>query len=306
MMSAGKCVFLGMCATIAVMTEGTAFLKAVPKQSADRVSAEDIQTSLLEEIEGSLGTGIASKRITDMKAVLSPMFMSLPKNQHGNLEHVTVRYVLHRVFVQRHGWSIKGLDSAGEAWNSSSPTGILKDQVPSYIQNMFEQRLSGKGLGLQELSVFAATIEHLVHNEAVGRLADAMNIYSLLPTASMTNAQADTVLDTYMMAFILGEHFSNMTLKQAQQFLGSMPDIYLAWADTQKFVRKVKQDVTSAMGGGSTPNEQEQISFAVLVKVAETVGEQFGKFQDAECKGLKAALEEGRSSVWACSPPRLL
>jgi len=297
-MSSSKCVFLGMCATIAVMTEGTAFLKAVPKQSADRVSAEDIQTSLLEEIEGSLGTGIASKRITDMKAILSPIFKSLPKNMHGNLEHVTVRYVLHRVFVQRHGWSIKGLDAAGEAWNSSSPTGILKDHVPSYIQNMFEERLGGKGLGLQELAVFAATIEHLVHNEAVGRLGAALTIYNLLPTASMTDSQADAVLDTYMMAYILGEHLSNMTLKQAQQFTREMPEIFLAWSDTQKFVRKVKHEVMTAMDGGSTPLEQQQISFAVLVKIAETVGEQFGKFQDAECKGLKAALvkKEDRES----------
>merc|ERR1719335_64780 len=42
----------------------------------------------------------------------------------------------------------------------------------------------------------------------------------------------------------------------------------------------------------STPKDDQsrQIDFATLVKVAETVGEQFGKFQDAECKGLKTAL----------------
>jgi len=275
---------------MAAMSEGTAFLKAVPKHSADRVSAEDVQTSLLAEIEGSLGTSIASKRVVEMKALLAPIFKSVPKNQHGNLDHVTVRYVLHRVFVQRHGWSIKGLDPSGEALNSSSPTGILKDQVPSYIQNMFEQRLGGRGLGLQELSVFAATIEHLIHNEAVGRLGSALNIHNLLPTASMTSAQADTVLDTYMMAYILGEHLSNMTLTAAQDFTRQMPELFLAWSDTQKFVRKIKQDMTAA--------DQQQISFATLVKVAETVGEQFGKFQDAECQGLKAALvkKEDRQS----------
>merc|ERR1719316_1383646 len=40
------------------------------------------------------------------------------------------------------------------------------------------------------------------------------------------------------------------------------------------------------------------VDFATLVKVAETIGERFGKFQDAECKGLKNALVkvEDRSS----------
>merc|ERR1719331_760824 len=163
------------------MIEGSTFLKANPEHTASQVSEQDVQTSLLEEIEASLGTGIAAKRISDIQAILGPMVLSLPKNEHGNLEHVTVRYALHRVFVQRHGWSIQGLDPASDGWNSSSPTGILKDQVPAFIQNLFEQRLGGRGLGLQELSVFAATIEHLVHNEAIGRLGSALHVHNLLP-----------------------------------------------------------------------------------------------------------------------------
>jgi hypothetical protein len=65
-----------------------------------------------------------------------------------------------------------------------------------------------------------------------------------------------------------------------------MPEIFLAWKDTQKFVREVRQTVTDAV---QTKDEQK-LSFATLVKTAETVGEKFGKFQDAECAGLKAAL----------------
>merc|ERR1719284_1851183 len=187
------------------MSEAAAFLRAQGEHTSERVSEQDVQNSLLAEIEGSLGTGIASKRITEMKSILDPMFKALPKNQQGNLEHTTVRYALHRAFVQRHGWSIKGLDPSGSAWNSSSPTGILKDQVPSYIQSLFEQRLGGRGLGLHELAVFGATIEHLVHNEAVGRLGSALPLHGLLPTGTMTSSQADEILDTYMMAYILGE-----------------------------------------------------------------------------------------------------
>jgi len=81
-----------------------------------------------------------------------------------------------------------------------------------------------------------------------------------------------------------------MTLSAAQDFTGQMPELFLAWSDTQKFVRKIKQEMSAG--------DQQQISFATLVKIAETVGEQFGKFQDAECQGLKAALmkKEDRQS----------
>merc|ERR1719198_929704 len=97
----------------------------------------------------------------------------------------------------------------------------------------------------------------------------------------MSVAQVDEMLDTYMMAYILGENLRNMTLEDAESLVREMPEIFLAWSDTQKFVREVRQKLAQ---------EEQDISFALLVKIAETIGEQFGKFQDAECKGLKAAL----------------
>merc|ERR1719230_970701 len=99
------------------------------------------------------------------------MYAALPKNEHNKLGHTTVRYALHRLFMQRHGWSVKGLEPAGGSWNSSSPAGILIDRVPAYIQGLFEERLDGHGLNLHEVAVLASALEHLIHDEAKGRLA---------------------------------------------------------------------------------------------------------------------------------------
>jgi hypothetical protein len=295
-MSAIQLVLVAVFSAMVATSEASAFLQASYHQHPiDRVSQEDVQTSLLEEIEGSLGTGIAAKRVHEMQAILIPMFPSLPKNAYGNLEHATVRYALHRAFLQRHGWCILGLDPAGAGWNSSSPTGILKDQAPSYIQELFEQRLGERGLALHEVAVFGATIEHLVHNEAIGRLGVAMNVHNLLPTSLMTSDEADEVLDTYMMAYILGEHLGNMTLKDVRHLTKQMPEIFLSWRDTQAFVRELRKQATESrqlarVGASNQNKEYHSIDFATLVSVAETVGEQFGKFQDKECQGLKASL----------------
>merc|ERR1719181_2440403 len=129
----------------------------------EHVSEQDIRTSLLDEVEGSLGKGAAGNRLSQMEAILAPIIAALPKNEHGNLGHSAVRYALHRLFVLRHGWVIKGLGSEGASQNSSSPAGVLKDQVSSYIQDLFEKRLAGKGFGLRELAILGATIEHLIH-----------------------------------------------------------------------------------------------------------------------------------------------
>merc|ERR1719371_42389 len=81
--------------------------------------------------------GSASSRVKQLEASLAPMYSALPKNEKGFLGHATVRYALHRLFIQRHGWSIKGLDAAGGHRNATSTSGLLKEQVPAYIQDLF-------------------------------------------------------------------------------------------------------------------------------------------------------------------------
>jgi len=156
------------------------FLKAKSHLKAERISEEEVQTSLLDEIEGTFGQGSASSRVKQLEVILGPIYTALPKNEKGYLGHSTVRYALHRLFIQRHGWSIKGLDVAGGHRNSTSSAGLLKEHVPAYIQDLFEKRLSGRGFGLHELGVLAATIEHLVHDEAMKRLGYAFKVHDFL------------------------------------------------------------------------------------------------------------------------------
>merc|ERR1719316_832635 len=84
-----------------------------------------------------------------------------------------------------------------------------------------------------------------------------------------------------MMAFVLGENLNNMTFTDAKDLKAEMPDIFLAWKDTQKFVHGIRKNVTQSEG---------RADFASLAKTAEVVGEQFGSFQDFECRQLKDKL----------------
>ena len=68
-----------------------------------------------------------------------------------------VRYVLHRLFVQRHGWFVNGMGPAGDAWNSSSPTGILSQPSDEDVQGLFEEKLTSSGLDFHYADVLAET-----------------------------------------------------------------------------------------------------------------------------------------------------
>jgi hypothetical protein len=265
---------------------GNEFLKATPKDLQERISEEDIQTSLLEEVEGTLGTGSAASRLRLLEATLKPMFDSLPKNEHGNLGHGVVRYALHRLFVSRHGWYIKGLGRHEET-NITSPAGVLKEYVPTYIQNAFEQRLGDKGLGLHDLAVMASTLEHLISKEAVTKLGQVYKVFKTFPTKKVSEKVADEMLDTYMMAHILGEDLSNMTLFDARSLNADMPQLFLGWRDTQRFVRRIRSEITHLSKARSQLVTHD---FSSLAKVVKAVGEEFGTFQATECRQLKNAL----------------
>jgi len=228
-----------------VCSEAGSFLHHKPD---DHMSEEEVQSSMLAEVEGTFGEGTASSRLKQLEAALAPMYTALPKNEQGFLGHATVRYALHRMFVQRHGWSIKGLNDNGGHRNSTSSVGLLKEHVPAYVQDLFEQRLGARGFGLHELGVLAATIEHLVHNEAVKRLGQAFKVQGVLPTSTMQEEQADEVLDTYMTTYILGEDLSNLTLSQAQELKQEIPELYSHWNETQKFVRDMRKNITLTDG----------------------------------------------------------
>merc|ERR1719446_137019 len=71
------------------------------------------------------------------------------------------------------------------------------------------------------------------------------------------------------------------TLNIVNRLKAKMNKIYLAWPDTQVFIREVTEQVTAGA---------KELDFAMVARVAEKMGEQFGAFQDKECHQLKATL----------------
>jgi len=271
-------------ANFIVNADASTFLKANHMQH-EAIS----EASLLAEVEATLGEGTASPRVKQLEAALRPIVQSLPKNEKGYLGHSTVRYALHRLFVLRHGWFIKGLHSAGGHRNSTEGAMVLKEQVPSYLQDLFEERLGGRGFGLHELAVLASTIEHLIHSEAVSQLTEAFAVHQLSPESLLKESEAEEVLETYMTHYILGENISNLTLEDVLETKEMMPEVYKHWPETREFVRAVRHNITQSEGSAQQKTSKE-IDFALVARVAERVGEQFGSFQHQECVQMKDAL----------------
>merc|ERR550532_3307988 len=101
----------------------------------------DTHLHLLDELEGVLGEAhrqATERRMIRLEEALRPA-AAVPKSADGKLGHMAVRYLLHRLFVEKHGWYVRGLAPTGESWNSSSPTTMLQGKAPQHI---FEDRLT--------------------------------------------------------------------------------------------------------------------------------------------------------------------
>jgi len=241
------------------------------------MNTEDIKKTLLGEIESNFASIGQRGRLARLESALKPLFDSLPKNEHGNLGHSPVRYALHRIFVQRHGWYIKGLEPDGDGWNNTSPAGVLKDRVSSYVEELFEERLGGRGFNLHDTAVLAATLEHIIHDESKTRLTKAYESKQIPSATDLTRSQADAILDEYMKLHLLSEETATKVSER------DMIQIFPGWGETQQFVRDIRSEIERTTSSG-------KLSFSTMTHVVEEVGERFGHFQDAECGAMKTKL----------------
>ena len=76
----------------------------------ERMSSAAVRESLLAELKHAVTQGPGETKLLRLEAFLKPMYAALRKNEFGNLELKGVSNVLHRFFVERHGWHV-------EAWN---------------------------------------------------------------------------------------------------------------------------------------------------------------------------------------------
>jgi len=240
--------------------------------------------NLLEELERvltSFDRDSIEARGSALEDKLRPTFNSLPQDDHGHLESAAVRYLLHRYFVERHGWYVLGFDTEGEAWNSSSPTATLGQHVGSDVQGAFENQMDPRGLTLHEVSLLAVTLESFVHMETLQRLHSAYRVLGLSGKEdSARESDVVRVLDTYMMMYVMGVNHTGVTSADVATYWADMDYLYPTFNDTRKWIHEVRKEVVS-----NAPALRN--TFDTTVRVLEEISNRYGRFQDKECIDLK-------------------
>jgi len=238
-------------------------------------------------------------RIAIIEELMQPMFKALPKNEYAKLGHASVRYMLHRFFVDQHGWFIEGLYTEGAALNTSSPSHALKDRVPLFVQGLFEKRLGGRGFGIHEMAVLAAVVENSVHQEAQSSLKATYKALGVRESAELDDVQVDMLVQIYMSGFVLNTNMTDVSADFLYRQTGTMREVYPTWPRTQQFFKEVRNGTIGPAVEGQT------YSYLHVSAIVKQLVDTFGTFHGRQCQGLKTTLTdlEKRGSSGCISLP---
>jgi len=252
-----------------------------------QVNIQMVESSLLTVLSSAV-KGNGDSKISGLEAALRPMYKALPLEEDGSISHPVVRYVLHRFFTKKHGWFIRGLEP-NSATQPSSGTENLAEWVPSYLQKFLEEIQGGNGITLRELAVLAATLEDLIHKEAVGRLQMTFKALELPEVALLDHERLAQALEVYMMIFMLGGNFTIVgqenVLAAHKVFVDQVKD----WGNVQNFMHSIQIELFP-------DSDDRSLNFSAATKVVEEGGRRFGAYNDHECRTLKARLLEIEST----------
>lgn len=249
---------------------------------------------LIAEIQAHAGanmTHAAEDRHEPIEAELRPLVMAMPKNEEGKLGPEAVRYTLHRFFVQRHGWFVKGLSPNGGAWNASSPTDLLDGHVAPGVKEVFESRLRSSGLGIHETALLAAVLEQSVHDEQLQALRAAFNVLGLSTEGGTQASDVEHAINLYLAGHVTGHSISELDPEQATLLLARISKYYPAFPATADFARQVRAEVM--------PNKT-RFTFPEVAAVVRVIGSRYGRYQNGECVNLKGKLIAAGDNSTGC------
>ena len=252
--------------------------------NSNEVTENEVQQSLMDNLETEVEQG---QKWAEIHQALLPTYNALPKNSQGLIDHQAVRYALHRMFVQKYGWYIKGLEPSGDHWHEHLPErpemAKVKEWVPTYLQDLLEKRLHHKGLDLKGLVQLALALEELVSHEAKNRLKTAYQIHDFPTTQELDREQADDVIRTWYVSFLLAGNFSASSPEEVHSKKAIFARRYSDWRDADNWLGVLEKE---HYAGVSAP------TFDANFNLVQKIGERYFHFNDGECRALKATMQD--------------
>jgi len=179
------------------------------------------------------------------------------------------------------------LDPRGAAWDSATPSHILKGTDADGAHQLFQTRKDPeRGFDLREVSVLAAMLEHVVHRESSTLLEKLYGAEGHRLDAVLTEGQVGKAIEAHCIIAIFStvvKRPSILTKSTLETLRSRIPNLYSNWPSMQQWLKRMR---------ASAPNKPKsgRYTFDDVLKLIEYIADHQGSWQDLECKQLKTNL----------------
>jgi len=246
------------------------------------VPERDALEGLMEVLSGLKQTPEVEARMAKMTEALRPIFKALPRSDEGHLEASAVRYLLHRYFINEHGWFVPVAGSRSEVANQWLPQVMLGSNA---LSTELSARLGSRGLSLEEGAVLASAVEMLASQETAERLHAA---YRLVGKAQLeehaTESNLTSIHKAYLVMYVLGSDHRTMTSDELTTEILDLHSSVPNFDDLMKWAREVRSEVLAT-------SPELRASFQGQFVFLDELQHRYGRWQDQECASVKEALQ---------------
>jgi len=164
------------------------------------------------------GHNIHHGHLDTIRRQIEPTWNSLATNEHGRIDKRSLRFAVHRYFMQLYSLSIVGLEPTHTESNAREVL-LLSEVVPNYVHSELEGKASQNGFTLDDAVIMVATIERLVADTSHEALESVYRTYSHQFAELFPRTKAHRILELYMIRWMLGDDTEGISELEANNSL---------------------------------------------------------------------------------------
>jgi len=265
------------------------FLHEKPASATDQAFKDEIMNAM-----GSLlgcGGEADQGHVAAVRNIMMPMWQTIPKAHGNRIDRRSMRYLVHRYFMQTSSLMVKGFEPTRPTndsnWGSAD---ILSQMVPAYVESVLEsQHSTQNGFSLQDVLDMVLTLDQLIFDSESTVLENVYKHQRKPQHRSLSFQGLVQILDEYMVKWMVDadEETHRILLKNhtfATQVVPHYKEI-LKFAEGQIRTFDFKRQQLNAPDAWAT-----RYSFEDAHKVVGGITRSFQSFWQSECSSMKESL----------------
>lgn len=272
----------------APLAAGKGFLREQNAIDAAEAFGLDLQVALGEVM--GCGGQVDHQYLNKIERSLLPMWRTLPKKSNGKADWRSVRYIIHRYFKKQSSLTIRGFELLHSS--NMSEAGILTQQIPTYVDKALG-RTHKEGFSVSETAYLVATLEQLIFDSETHLMESVYAHLHTKPDSALTYDELKSVLETYMLHWILGD--DEASLKAVMNDRRLLEAVFPNWQSMQAFVGgRINmlrfEGMHRSKSGHAKKIMSQQYDFDDAHSVVGGITKTFQAYWESECEHIKAAL----------------